>query len=108
MYTNWQLCTYIGLRAGQAIPDPTQWGLDFAMVVTFIGMLVPLILGRPILAAVLAAGIMSVIANPLPNRLGLILAPITGIVVGIVVETYFPGVPRPSPDRAVQESELEP
>jgi predicted branched-subunit amino acid permease len=86
MYGNWQLCTYIGLRAGQAIPDPTRWGLDFAMVVTFIGMLVPLIRGRPVIATVLAASATSILAHSLPNQLGLILAAFAGIFTGSLVE----------------------
>ena len=86
MYANWQVSTFIGLWAGQAIPDPTSWGLDFAMVVTFIGMLVPLVKNRPVLAAVLVSGIVSVMANPLPNKLSLILAPVAGILAGLMTE----------------------
>jgi 4-azaleucine resistance transporter AzlC len=86
MYTNWQLCTFIGLVAGQSISDPASWGLDFAMVVTFIGMLVPMIKNRPVFVAVLVAGIMALVANGLPNNIGLILAAFSGIVAGIVAE----------------------
>ncbi len=86
MYANWQASTFIGLWAGQAIPDPTSWGLDFAMVVTFIGMLVPLVKNRPVLTAVLIAGLVSVMANPLPNKLSLILAPVAGILAGLIME----------------------
>jgi 4-azaleucine resistance transporter AzlC len=86
MYGNWQICTYVGMRAGQAIPDPGSWGLDFAMVVTFIGMLVPLVRGKPVVATVLAASITSLAVNDLPNQMGLIVAAVTGIVVGSIVE----------------------
>ncbi len=86
MYTNWQLCTFIGLVAGQAIPDPASWGLDFAMVVTFTGIVVPMVQTRPMLLAVTVAGITAVAANGLPNQLGLFLAAILGIAVGIRAE----------------------
>jgi 4-azaleucine resistance transporter AzlC len=86
MYTNWQLCTFIGLVAGQAIPDPTSWGLDFAMVVTFIGMLVPMIKNRPIFIAILAAGIVALLAHGLPNNIGLIVAALSGILAGVISE----------------------
>jgi len=86
MYTNWQICTLIGISAGQAIPDPSSWGLDFAMVVTFIGMLVPMVTNRPILSAVLVAGVTAVFANNLPNQIGLFLAAILGIIAGITAE----------------------
>lgn len=86
MYLNWQLCTTIGLIAGEAIPDPASWGLDFAMIVTFIGMLVPMVADKPVLISVLVAGVSAVAANGLPNQMGLFLAAILGIGAGLIVE----------------------
>ncbi|MBL8132523.1 MAG: AzlC family ABC transporter permease [Anaerolineae bacterium] len=86
MYLNWQLWTLVGIIAGSAIPDPTRWGLDFAMVVTFIGMIIPTIKNRPMLAAVVAAGVVAALANPLPNKFGLILAALCGVAAGVIVE----------------------
>jgi 4-azaleucine resistance transporter AzlC len=83
MYTNWQLCTFIGLVAGQAIPDPGSWGLDFAMVVTFIGMLVPMVANRPVLVAVIVSGVTAVAANGLPSQIGLFIAAFLGISAGV-------------------------
>jgi 4-azaleucine resistance transporter AzlC len=94
MYTNWQLCTFIGLKAGQAIHDAASWGLDFAMVVTFIGMLVPVVKNRPAAASVLVAGITALLANSLPHKLGLILAAVLGILAGVLAEQVWP-VPNP-------------
>ncbi|HEX9597576.1 MAG TPA: AzlC family ABC transporter permease, partial [Anaerolineales bacterium] len=80
MYTNWQVATWVGILAGQQIKDPQSWGLDFAMVVTFIGMLVPMVMvkDRPTLAAALAAGGAALLANGLPHQLGLLLAALAG------------------------------
>lgn len=86
MYTNWQLWTYIGLIAGSAIPDPASWGLDFAMIVTFIGMLVPMVKDRPVLIAVFVAGISAVAGNSLPNQMGLFIAALLGIAAGVIAE----------------------
>jgi 4-azaleucine resistance transporter AzlC len=86
MYLNWQLCTYIGLLAGQAIKDPASWGLDFAMIVTFIGMLVPMVNKKPILIAVLVAGLSAIAANSLPNQIGLFIATLFGIGAGLFAE----------------------
>jgi len=86
MYINWQVCTFLGLIAGQAIPDPASWGLDFAMVVTFIGMLIPMIKNCPVLFAVLVAGIVALLTNGLPNNIGLFLASLSGITAGVVFE----------------------
>lgn len=90
MYSNWQIVTFIGIIAGQAIPDPRSWGLDFAMIVTFIGMLVPLVNNRPAVLAVLVAGVTALLSNSLPNQFGLILAAILGIIAGVAAEKLFP------------------
>lgn len=84
MYTNWQLSTYIGIKAGQAIDDPASWGLDFAMIVTFIGMLVPLIKDKATMAAVAVAGVVALLTNGLPHQLGLMAAALCGILAGTI------------------------
>ncbi|MBN1120586.1 MAG: AzlC family ABC transporter permease [Anaerolineae bacterium] len=90
MYTNWQICTLIGILVGQQIPDPQGWGLDFAMVVTFIGIIMPLIRNRPALVSVIVAGVVSVLANGLPNKLGLMVAALLGIAAGVLAEIAWP------------------
>jgi 4-azaleucine resistance transporter AzlC len=90
MYINWQLCTYIGLWAGRSIPNPGAWGLDFAFPATFIGMLMPQLVSRSVIACVLTAGIAAVIFYPLPHQLGLIIAALCGVVAGMIVERWFP------------------
>jgi branched chain amino acid efflux pump len=87
MYLNWQLWTLIGLIAGTQLSGVAELGLDFAMVVTFIGIVVPLIITRPMLICALVASIVAVIANPLPNKAGLMVAAFAGIAAGIIVET---------------------
>ena len=87
MYLNFLLVTWIGVKVGQAIPDPARWGLDFAMVVTFIGMLVPEIKNRPRLAAALVAAGVALLFSGLPNQLGLLLAALLGIATGLFLES---------------------
>ncbi|MEO0408654.1 MAG: AzlC family ABC transporter permease [Cyanobacteria bacterium P01_A01_bin.135] len=89
MYTNWQICTWLGVTLGQAIPDATSWGLDFAMSVTFIGMVIPYLKTRPMGLAVVVAGVVAVLAAPLPHKLGLILAALAGIGAGVWSERVF-------------------
>jgi 4-azaleucine resistance transporter AzlC len=89
MYTNWQLCSFIGLVAGSAISNPKSWGLDYAMIVTFIGMLVPMVNSRPILLAVLVAGVTSWATHSLPNQVGLFIATIMGVVAGVIAERAY-------------------
>ncbi len=86
MYTDWQLSTLVGVIAGQSIPDPLSWGLDFAMSVTFIGLVVPMVKNRPMLVTVLVASVTAVLAHGLPNQLGLMLAAVVGIAAGLITE----------------------
>jgi 4-azaleucine resistance transporter AzlC len=86
MYANWQLCTLIGLTIGQVIPDARHWGLDFAMSVTFIGMIIPYLIHKPMVVAVLAAGISSLLTHSLPHQLGLLVSALVGIIAGVLSE----------------------
>ncbi len=86
MYINWQIWTWVGIVAGQAIHDPASWGLDFAMIATFIGMLAGLIRERSELVAAGVAGMVALAANPMPNKLGLVLAALAGIGAGMAAE----------------------
>lgn len=86
MYGNWQLCTLIGLWFGQSVPDIARWGLDFAMLATFIGIVVPMLRSRPQVAAALVAGAVALVCHDLPYQLGLLAAAASGIVVGVCLE----------------------
>lgn len=94
MYINWQLCTWVGIVAGQSIPDPTALGLDFAMIVTFLGMLVPMMRNRPVVVSVVVASVSAVLANGLPNQLGLLVAALLGVVAGLLAQSRW-GTPPP-------------
>ncbi len=86
MYGNWNLCTVIGLVAGRFLSDVGGLGLDFAMVAAFIGMVMPYVKDKPNVATVLAAGVSALVFYGLPHKLGLIVAAVIGIVVGVIVE----------------------
>lgn len=85
-YLNWQLCTLIGIIAGRQLGDAASWGLDFAMTLTFIGIVIPLIKSRPMLASALIAGAASLAAAGMPNRLGLAIGGLAGIAAGMIAE----------------------
>jgi len=95
MYTNWQLCTLIGVIAGQSVPDDAaEWGLEFAMVVTFIGIIVPLIRTRPMVVAAVVAGLGALLFDGLDNQMGLMVASLLGIVAGYIAEQTLPVSPE--------------
>lgn len=88
LWFTWQVSTALGIFLGTAIPD--SWSLDFALPLTFIAMVVPVLKNRPMIAAALSAGVTALLAYSLPYRLGLILAALVGIVVGTLLEENKP------------------
>ncbi len=75
-WTVWQLSSMAGILLGTQVPP--AWGLDFAVVVSLIGVTIPMIENRPGLAGVLVAGVIAVLAAGLPLKLGLIAAVLAG------------------------------
>lgn len=86
MYVNWQICTWVGLTVGQMIPNAANWGLDFAMSVTFIGMMIPYLVSRPMVVTVVVSGIVALLTVEMPHKLGLIVAAIAGVIAGFSCE----------------------
>ena len=41
MYSNWIFFSAVGVLLGEQVPDMTTWGLDVAMIVAFVGIVVP-------------------------------------------------------------------
>lgn len=107
MYSNWFACTLVGVLLGHALPGMTGWGLDFAMVATFIGIIVPLLRTRPMLVAALVAAVVAVTANALPYKLGLMLAAVLGVLAGVIAERLQPRTIYPAvQDRGVIDESL--
>jgi 4-azaleucine resistance transporter AzlC len=84
LWLTWQISTACGIFLGTAIPE--NWPLDFALPLTFIAMVVPALKNRPMIAAAVSAGLVAVLAYSLPFKLGLILAALTGILIGTILE----------------------
>jgi 4-azaleucine resistance transporter AzlC len=88
LYVNWQMWTYVGIWAGQEIPNPQRWGLDFAFPVTFLGMLLPQLTNASFAACALSAAVTALLLRGLPNQLGLIVAALVGVTCGMAVEQF--------------------
>lgn len=95
MYVNWQICTIAGLTIGHLMPNAASWGLDFAMSVTFIGMVIPYLTSQPMIVTVLVAGITALLAHGLPHQLGLMVATLIGIGAGVLCERLAGQVKQP-------------
>ena len=94
LWITWQISTAAGILLGAQIP--ANWPLDFAVALTFIALVVPSLEDRASVAAAFSAGVTAVAAFHVPLRLGLIVAGLVGIMVGVVVESKSGGV-SPSP-----------
>lgn len=84
LWFTWQASSALGIMLGPAVP--ASWQLDFALPLTFIAMLIPILMDRPIIGAAVSAGLVAVAAYGLPYRLGLIVAALVGIGVGVLLE----------------------
>jgi 4-azaleucine resistance transporter AzlC len=84
LWFTWQVSTALGIFVGTEMPGDIP--LEFALPLTFIAMVVPILKNRPLVAAAVSAGITALLAYNLPFRLGLILAALVGIIVGTVLE----------------------
>lgn len=84
LYVTWQAAVVAGIVAGASIP--AGWSLDFAVVLSFIALLVPAVRTRADLAAAIVAGGVALIAAGLPYRLSLVVASVAGIAAGMAIE----------------------
>lgn len=87
MYVNWQICTILGIYLGQEIPDLTKWGLDIAMVVAFVGIVVPILKNRAQWACATTAFFGALITHSWPYQSGLLLSSLLAISVGVLLST---------------------
>ena len=85
LWTTWQISTAIGIFLGTQVP--ASWSLDFTSTLTFIALVVPALKDRASAIAALTGGIVAVLLYALPFKLGLGIASLIGIIVGLWVET---------------------
>ena len=85
-YTNWIVWTAIGALLGHHLPGLAGLGLDFAMIGTFAAMLSPQLRTATPVAVAVSAGSVAWLAHALPYKLGLLLAALAGVSVGIMLD----------------------
>jgi 4-azaleucine resistance transporter AzlC len=81
LWAAWQISTALGIFLGAQISS--AWALDFALPLTFIALVVPMLKDRAGLAAAVTGGVVSILAFGLPFKLGIIAAAFIGIAVGL-------------------------
>ena len=83
LWASWQASTAFGIFIGAQMP--TNWSLDFALPLTFIALVVPMMKNRAHVFAALVAGGVAVLTIGLPYKMGLLLASLSGIAAGMAV-----------------------
>ncbi len=84
----WQSTTALGLALGPVVPD--SWNLEFAVPILFLGLIViGLDKSSKAAAALVGAGVTFLTAG-LPNRSGLLVGALAGILAGTMIERFRP------------------
>ncbi|MCK9382399.1 MAG: AzlC family ABC transporter permease [Sulfuritalea sp.] len=83
LWAGWQLATLAGVLIGAQLP--ANLGLEFALPLTFIAIVVPMIDSRARIAAALAAAAGAVALAGMPYKVGLFIAAMAGLVAGIAM-----------------------
>jgi predicted branched-subunit amino acid permease len=86
-YVMWNVTTVLGVLSGELIPGMSEWGLEFAMVATFIGIITPYLKHKAFWLCLLSAGVSSIILSDLPNNLGLLVSAVIGVAMGFVSDS---------------------
>ena len=81
LWTCWQISTGVGIFLGAQIPS--SWGLDFALPLTFIALVVPGLKDRPGIITAGVASLAALLFFGLPFKLGLLAAAFVAIAAGL-------------------------
>lgn len=84
LWVTWQITTGLGIFLGAAVPD--SWSLDFALPLTFLALLMPVLTSRPALAAAVVAGAVAMLGFGWPYGTALITAAVLGLSAGVALD----------------------
>jgi 4-azaleucine resistance transporter AzlC len=85
-YLIWNIGTYIGIVAGQHIPNLEHLGLEFAIAATFIAIVIPTIKTRSTLISVISSGLSAIVLSFFIKEYALIAATIIGMFCGYLTK----------------------
>jgi 4-azaleucine resistance transporter AzlC len=93
LWVVWQVFTVAGVLLGEGVPP--SWGLEFAVPLVFLSLLVPAVSTRPSVVAATLGGSVAVAGDvlALPFNLGLMAGAVAGVLAGVVTEELTGEVP---------------
>ncbi len=80
----WQLASCVGIALGSVVPS--AWSLEFSAILALLAIVLPIVKSKPMVVSVAVAGCVAWLAQPLPLKLGLLLAVLAGIAGGMWAE----------------------
>ncbi|MFG6079168.1 AzlC family ABC transporter permease [Paracoccus litorisediminis] len=80
----WLIASALGFQLGRAIPE--SWALDFALPITFLAMVAPMLRSPAHIAAAGVSIIAALVFTVLPSGLGILLAAPLAMATGAIVE----------------------
>ena len=91
LWAVWQLCTLVGIAVGARVPP--AWGLEFAVPLVFLSLLIPATTSWPKLVAAAVGGGVAVAGAvfSIPLNLGLIAGGIAGVAAGVFADERLTG-----------------
>ena len=86
LWVAWQISTVVGVIAGSTIPE--NWELSFAIPLTFMAVLVPLLKNFPTIICALTSSLIAICGQSLPWNSWILVAAFGGILLGAVIEKW--------------------
>lgn len=83
LWVTFQTALVAGIAFGASVP--AGWQLGFVVPLAFIALLMRMLTDRASEVAALVAGVLAVLASPLPLNVGLVVATVGGTVVGVLL-----------------------
>lgn len=88
LWAGWQLATLAGVLIGTQLP--ADLGLEFALPLTFIAIVVPMLTTHARCAAAVIAGLAALLLASLPFKTGLLASALLGLLAGALMERREP------------------
>lgn len=83
---SWYIATFCGAVLGEKIPS--DLGVDFAVPITFLAVVAPMLKSLAHVAAALTSVVLVLLLSFMPYGTGLLVAAVAALVVGALVETW--------------------
>ena len=84
MWVAWQLSTLAGYIFGSAALG--NMSLDFGVPLTFLALVVPTLKNKVVIIVALSSFIISTFSHAMPYKLGLIVAALSSLAIGMVIQ----------------------